>query len=243
MRSTWDGDTVLREIFSTLHSNIHLEPWVTNNSIYQTCLCLWMFFVPPLSRFLSHFSLPTLYPVFVAIVLQLALSVRCGYILYAVLGKKDHLLHQFYYRVYYRVKGLTCAVYDEKVRGAIIGLWWGDKEYTDCRAGPGLWKTLHTDPPCEKFSVPRTRCVRLGGNNSPGPLTSSFGLLQFYDPLLCHTAAVSAASLCCDWTRRELEGRGWRGKRRGSSWDEVGSWSDMGMGHVFYFFIMAITDD
>lgn len=35
------------------------------------------------------------------------------------------------------------------------------------------------DPPCEKFPVPRTRCVRLGGNNSPGPSTSSFGLVRF----------------------------------------------------------------
>ncbi len=31
-------------------------------------------------------------------------------------------------------------------------------------------------------------------------------------PLLCHTAAVSAASLCSDWIRQESERRRWRGR-------------------------------
>lgn len=34
-------------------------------------------------------------------------------------------------------------------------------------------------PPCEKFPVPRTWCVRLEGNNSSDPLTSSFSHARF----------------------------------------------------------------
>lgn len=44
--------------------------------------------------------------------------------------------------------------YDGKVWGVIIGLWWGDKEYTECKAGPGLWKTLHNTPPVRSSQFP-----------------------------------------------------------------------------------------
>lgn len=144
----------------------------------------------------------------------------CGYIS-AVVGKKI----EFITSVLWQLKicsslNRLVLYYDGEVWGVIIGLRWGDKEHAKCRAGPGPQKTLHTDPPCEKLPVPRTRCVRLGGNNSPGPLTSSFGLLRFMTPLLCHTAAVSAASLCPDWIRgkrmrEERQGNqlGWGGKQ------------------------------
>lgn len=69
--------------------------------------------------------------------------------------------------------------------GAPPSFAWDDKGYTHRGAGPGLSeKPLHNNPPPEKFPVPRTWCVRLEGNNSSAPLTSSFGLVLFMTPAL-----------------------------------------------------------
>lgn len=76
------------------------------------------------------------------------------------------------------------------------------------------------DPPCEKFPVPRTWCVRLGGNNSPGPLTSSFGLLRFMT--LSSAVQLLSPQLCLALIGLEFEGRGWGGRDReaaGMRWE------------------------
>lgn len=72
--------------------------------------------------------------------------------------------------------------------------------------------------PREKFSVPRTQCVRLWGNNSPGPLTSSFGLLRF---MTLFSAVQLLSPLQLPFTLIGLDGERMKGKRQGSSWDEV----------------------
>lgn len=60
----------------------------------------------------------------------------------------------------------------------------------------------HADPPCEKSLVPRTWCVCLWGNNSPGLLTSSFGLLRF----MTLSSAIQLLSLQLPFTVIGLPG-------------------------------------
>lgn len=96
-----------------------------------------------------------------------------------------------------------------------------------CRSRPVENAPLHS--PCEKFPVPRTWCVRLEGNNSTSPLTSSFCLVCFMT--LCRTAAMSAASLCSDWIRWECEGKRWR-RNIGCRMEEVESLFDMGWNKI-----------
>lgn len=164
------------------------------------------------------------------------LNVRCGYICSA--GKKDHLLLQFIteLKVFSFFLNRLVQHYEGKVWGVIVGLWWGDKEHTECRAGPGLWKTLHTDPPCEKFPVPRARCVRLGGNNSPAPLTSSFGLLRFMTLSsaiqLLHAPQLPFALIGSDGRLREED----EGEETGKQLGWGGKLVRYGMEHLSLFY-------
>lgn len=158
-------------------------------------------------------------------------SLRCGYIYSA--GKKDNLLHPFYYRVQD-----SCSIMMARCEGSSLVCHEVIKN-TQSAAQVQACGILHTDPPCEKLPVPRTQCVRLGGNNSPGPLTSSFGLLRFMtlsSAIQLLSPQLPFALIGLDRSLREEDEGEVTGKQLG--WGGKLVW--YGMKPIF---IMAITDD
>lgn len=125
--------------------------------------------------------------------------------------------------------------YDGKVGRFIIGLWWGDKEYK-VQSMSRTVQNMPRWPPCEKLPVPRTRCVRLGAITHQVPLVP-LSASAFYDPLHCHTAAVSTASLYSDWFRQEFDGREWMGRNweaAGMRWEAGLIWNGTLVYHSYY---------
>lgn len=97
---------------------------------------------------------------------------------------------------------------NEKVVVGVVGgssFVCDDKGHTARGAGPGLLKKCSIITPCEKFPVPRTWCVRLEGNNSSAPLTSSFGLAPF---MTLHSAIQLLS------TQPRFTPIGWNGRAR-----------------------------
>lgn len=101
--------------------------------------------------------------------------------------------------------------------------WCYESRECKIKISPGLNDKEHTrycrkhfifDSPCEKFPVPRPQCVRLGGNNSLGPLTSSFGLEHF----MTHSSAIQLLSPLPLYTLTGIQDGRWseeRGKQLG----------------------------
>lgn len=101
--------------------------------------------------------------------------------------------------------------------------WCYESRECKIKISPGLNDKEHTrycrkhfifDSPCEKFPVPRPQCVRLGGNNSLGPWTSSFGLEHF----MTHSSAIQLLSPLPLYTLTGIQDGRWseeRGKQLG----------------------------
>lgn len=209
--------------------------WVI--ALYKAFLQLWhtfmyvSFFCSFFSHFLSHVSRPTSYPVFVCntsyterTVVVLSMLLRCWYIW----GTRGEWM---IYYIGFITKLKVCTFfffnrllqyYDGKVREVIIGLCWGDKEYTECRAGPSLWKTIHNNPPVRSSQFPGPSVYVWGAITHQVPLLplSAFCFLWRSPlPYSCCLRSFPLQWLDCkgEWGKRMKEKRhrkqlGWGGK-------------------------------
>ena len=137
--------------------------------------------------------------------------------------KKGNLLQVFYDRVHGLLFILnTLNVMAVRCEGSSLD---SDKEYTECRAGLGLWNRLCAPVRSSLFPGPGVYVRGAITHRVPWLPLSAFCVL-WPSPLPYSCCLHSFPVLWLEETG--VWGKRMKGKRPGSSWDEVGSCCDMG---------------